>query len=368
MSNNTLKILAVGDIFLADSPLNIGNGVKSNINKKGQSYYIDQIKTITEGYDICFGNLECVLSNKNYNKYDISKVEVRGESEFATILCETGFNILNIANNHMFQHGLDAYIDTVNNLTKANIKVIGDELFGRNFEVFEHGDNVVGIAGFSLHYEQYRPDEACPYALREEYEEICSDIKKIRANFNCLLICSLHWGYEYLSIISLEQRDFCHRLVDIGVDIILGHHTHVAQGIEEYKGGLIVYSLGNFVFDMETPETRKSFALEVVVSNKRIFSYKLTPIFICDDGCPNVIIGTEAEEFIDNIMTLSKEIESGVCLHDYDLKKLQENANSNIKNRNYRVFFNKIFTMNIYYYLMIIARALLRRLRILPNP
>jgi poly-gamma-glutamate synthesis protein (capsule biosynthesis protein) len=368
MPNSLVKLLAVGDIFLADSPLKLGRGVKTCINKKGREYYITKIKSITCGHDICFGNLESVLSRSNYNKYNISTVEIRGEASFINIIKESGFNVVNIANNHIFQHGLNAYLDTIRLLLKESIKVIGDEYLSSNFEVFECNEIEVGFIGYSMHYEQYRPTEKCPYALREKHKEIVNEIRNIKVSFSGILICSLHWGYEFLDTISIEQREFCHNLVDCGVSLILGHHPHVPQGVEVYNGALIAYSLGNFIFDMDIEETKETFALSVNINKNGIDAYELLPVVIGNDYCPYKMDKKNCEKFIAKMNGIRTTIESGSCLSDKDMKIKEKRAYNRTRKLSYFEFFKNITKMNLYHSVCIIMRTILRRMGILANP
>jgi poly-gamma-glutamate synthesis protein (capsule biosynthesis protein) len=368
MPENIVSLLAVGDIFLADSPLNIGKGVRSNIAKKGTGYYIDRIATITNGYDICFGNLECVLSNKDYNRLNVSSVEVRGKPNYVEILSRSGLDIINVANNHIFQHGLEAYLDTVDCLNKNDIKVIGDEHVQTNFAKFKHADIEIGFVGYSMHYEQYRPNEKCPYALRENYEDIVNEIRTIKARFDGILICSLHWGYEFLDEVSLKQKEFCHALVDNGVTMVLGHHPHVPQAIEKYNGAMIAYSLGNFVFDMDMDFTRKSFALAVTIGSMGIIDGKIIPLTIGDDFCPYILDESGSDEFMRHLAELSNKVEAGICANDSEMKILEQKTYDMVRRHTYAEFFRNILSMNLYYSASLVIRALLRKLGLLHNP
>lgn len=368
MQNKSIKLVAVGDIFLADSPLKTGLGVKSCINKNGKNYYINKIKKILNGSDICFGNIECVLSNKDVNKYNISSVEIRGQSDYADILIESGFNIVNIANNHIFQHGLEPYLDSIDNLVSRGIKVIGDEYYNRNLEIFELNGIIIGFVGYSMHYEQYHPNKKTPYSLKIKSDDILADIKKIKSRFDGILVCSLHWGHEFLDSISLEQRELCHQLVDCGVGIILGHHSHVSQGIESYNGAIIAYSLGNFIFDMDNDLSRKSFVLEINLNCNGITSNKIIPIHIGDDYCPCLMDKEHSDNFILRINELSVDIINGLSLPDDQMKINEQQVSSNIYKHNYMSFFENIFKTNIYYNVQIIIRAILRRIGVVHNP
>ena len=87
-------------------------------------------------------------------------------------------------------------------------------------------------------------------------------VRELRPRVDVVVV-SLHWGVEYNQSANAGQIALAHALVDAGADLILGHHPHVVQGLERYKGAVIAYSLGNFVFDMADPVKRESMILDV---------------------------------------------------------------------------------------------------------
>ena len=95
-----------------------------------------------------------------------------------------------------------------------------------------------------------------------------------------VIVVSLHWGIEYRKSPTSSQINIAHQLIDAGASLILGHHPHVVQKIEEYKGGVIVYSLGNFVFDQHKPETKKSIIFKAKLSKNGVKEFSTLPIQI----------------------------------------------------------------------------------------
>ena len=89
----------------------------------------------------------------------------------------------------------------------------------------------------------------------------------------------IHWGFEYDTKPSSRQREIAHKLVDSGADVVIGHHPHVVQPIEIYKGKAIFYSLGNFIFDQNTKETKRGFGVGTVYRDGRM-EYYLFPYTI----------------------------------------------------------------------------------------
>ena len=114
----------------------------------------------------------------------------------------------------------------------------------------------------------------------------------IRSDFKGFLVCSLHWGDEFIDWPSAQQITFAHELIDAGVGLIIGHHPHVLQAIEEYHDGIIAYSLGNFLFDLWPEKTKKTLILNIRINKKGVVKYTTTPVYINRDYQP--IIATES--------------------------------------------------------------------------
>ena len=130
--------------------------------------------------------------------------------------------------------------------------------------------------GYSFHPEKFSKNEGY-YEMAEE-EKISEDISLIKKLANYIII-TLHWGEEYVPQPAPWQIEFAHKLIDRGADIILGHHPHVLQPIEVYKGKLITYSLGNFVSDMCQELARKTLILEIKLFDGKI-TYEPIPCYI----------------------------------------------------------------------------------------
>lgn len=368
MGNKTLTFTAVGDVFIADSPFCIGHGVRSMINKKGIDYYVGGILKFTGKSDFNFANLECVLSDKGRNRLSLSSVEMRGDAAHVSLLHETKWQLINIANNHIFQHGIDAYYDTINNLESCGLNVIGDDTpSGSKLIVINKEGIRIGFVGYSLHYEQHRPNEKIPYALRESYDEILNEVNTLMSLFHGLIVCSLHWGYEFMDQPSRTQQEFARNLIDSGVTLILGHHAHMIQGIERYKNGLIVYNLGNFVFDFQDPNTKDSVLLSVKFSKSGIEDYSLIPVIIGPDYCPHPAIDKDRDRILRRMLELSIKLERGETLEDAALEHLAERYYKQFRIKSYIYFLKNWYRYNPLYYIESLIRALFRRLKLFHN-
>ena len=119
---------------------------------------------------------------------------------------------------------------------------------------------------------------------------------------------SLHWGEEFLDYPSASQVVFAHKLVDAGASLILGHHPHVLQGIERYKGAVIAYSLGNFVFDMWQSPTRVSMVLKVHCAKSTI-EFEAVPVYINSSFQPVLLDGVERRKCVAKLVALDNKIQ-----------------------------------------------------------
>ena len=267
---NKIVITAVGDIMLGDLPMCNGFGVGSTIKKYGSKFIFEKIKDELSG-DIIMGNLEAVLSDKNKNTFSINSMSLRGSPKSVEGLKYAGFNILSLANNHSLEHGYEALYDTIGLLNKNNILSLGVGIkkeIARKPVVFNIKTKKIVFLSYCL-----RPDKTA-YKSTDNKKEVLKDVIDTKRYADCIIL-SLHWGDEFVQSPAPWQIEFAHKLIDNGVSIILGHHPHVLQGIEEYNGGIIAYSLGNFVFDMWQQKERESliftlFNLSVLKGTKLI--------------------------------------------------------------------------------------------------
>src|SRR5690606_2415251 len=107
-----------------------------------------------------------------------------------------------------------------------------------------------------------------------------------------MVIVSVHWGVEYKAKPNQRQILLGRAMIDAGADVVLGHHPHWTQTVEEYQDGVIIYSLGNFIFDqMWSEETRRGDVVEFKLDKTGVLGYQVKPIKIYDYGQPRWITG-----------------------------------------------------------------------------
>lgn len=246
-TDKAVSICCVGDISLGDSPKMLGIGVRKVTQLHGGDFLFSKVKDKLKG-DLIFGNLEGVLSDSGYNPKRLKTAQLRGLPSMPSVLKRAGFNVLNVANNHMMQYGPKVFRETLDLLELENISVVGVKGEGEwHCEplYFEIKGQRIGILGYS-NSDSYGYEPL--YALNCK-EQVLKDISRIRENVDTLIV-SMHWGDEFIRCPSKGQRDYARELIEAGCDLILGHHPHVIQGVERLANRWICYSLGNFISDM----------------------------------------------------------------------------------------------------------------------
>lgn len=313
-----IKLVAVGDIMLGDHPVTFGHGVRSMIEKSGGGSPFAKVSELLLGGDIVFGNVEAVLSDQGLVRGDLVSEEFRGAPGFGSMLAAAGFNVVGFSNNHCMEHGEAAFWDTVHVLRANRIQVAG--LTDSNglcdpVRISSNGLQIM-ILSYSLCPENYHKGPSVPYAHEQDFDKMISEVKSFRGQADILLL-SLHWGYEYMSYPSPKQVQFAHRLVDeAGVNLIIGHHPHVLQAVEQYRDAVISYSLGNFVFDMWQSQTRNSMVLQATISAAGCIDYRCVPIWINDKRQPENLSGEGREEaFLDRMSKLKMLLDMRCLAH-----------------------------------------------------
>ncbi len=250
MGRTPLRITAVGDLQLGDSPTCVGFGFASRYAAADFPRVFRDVAAALAGSDVSFGNLETPLTPATGRPGSWSARQLRGDRACARALRAVGFNVLNVANNHSAQHGIQAFDETVTALEEAGIAVCGRRGSGpwacAPVTLHVRGARV-GILGYCLRPRQY--DQRVPPYAEGDLSAILADVQRLRADSDQVIV-SLHWGEEFVPLPSTDERQFARALVNAGVSVVLGHHPHVVRPVERYRQGVIAYSLGNCVGDM----------------------------------------------------------------------------------------------------------------------
>lgn len=226
--------------------------------------------------DVIMVNCENAItrSNKKVSK----RFNFKMEPELAEIFRRYNIQVA-LANNHVYDYGAEGLVDTLKHLDYYGVKHVGA---GLNL-----GDarrpiirSVEGKKIAFLAYGNYSPAKGnSPGIAYRNPQHVVEDIKKAKKTGSDYVIVNFHWGIERNTLPTKDDQDLAHFAIDNGADVIVGHHPHVLQPVEIYKGKIIAYSLGNFVFGGNSRHPRDSMLLEVVF-NENALSYRKIPIRI----------------------------------------------------------------------------------------
>ena len=259
-----IEMIAVGDVMLA-------RGVNRKIEEMGSNYPFEEIQEIISKADIAFCNLECAISQRATGKFENNNFCIKPEN--AKGLSFAGFDVVSLANNHMFDCEKKGILSTLEFLKDEKIKFAGGGKTAKEAlrpAIIDLKNIRVGFLAFCAYPMDWiileEDDPAIAFYNSSVAIEAVKQLKK-KAD---VVVVSMHWGDEYKKSPNSSQINIAHQLVDAGADLILGHHPHVLQEIEEYKDGIIAYSLGNFVFDQRKPETKRSMIFRTKISKKGV--------------------------------------------------------------------------------------------------
>jgi len=214
------------------------------------SYFFKNVNSILSKDDITIGNLETTFTSSNKRASKMYKFH--GLPAYANILKEGSVEAVNLANNHTLDYLEVGYKDTMQTLKDYDIPFFGYD----NLTIKDVRGIKVGMFG----YTGWDFDDTTK-------ENIQSFIQKLKDQGAEIIVASFHWGIERDRYPNKTQKSIAHFAIDHGVDLVLGHHPHVIQGLEIYKGKYIAYSLANFVFGgNRNPKDKDTFILQVKFS------------------------------------------------------------------------------------------------------
>ena len=260
-----IKLAFVGDIML-------DRGVKYSVNKNFGGDYAElftKVKTQLQSYDLLFGNLEGPVSDKGNDGGNI--YSFRFEPKIIPVLKDAGFDIVSVANNHIFNWGREAFEDTLSRLSADGLNYVGGGISGS--EAYQ--EKVVNVSGVKIAFiafSEFRDGAVTSTSTKSGIaiigeDEIKNSVSRARSEADLVLV-SFHFGEEYQNQPNDFQQKYAELAMDSGADLVIGSHPHVVQAVGRYKNAYITYSLGNFIFDQYfSEETMHGGLLEVEVNS-----------------------------------------------------------------------------------------------------
>ena len=249
----SLTISVVGDCTLGtDETFDYDTSLNAYYENYGADYFLQNVKDIFSADDLTIANFEGTLTDSD--EREDKTFAFKAPASYASILTGGSVEAVNTANNHSHDYGEQSFDDTLAALDDAGIVHFGyDET-----AVMDVKGIKVGLVGI---YELY------DHLEREQ--QLKDNIAKVKADGAQLIVAIFHWGNETETVPDSNQTTLGRIAIDEGADLVCGHHPHVLQGIETYKGRNIVYSLGNFCFggnsspsDMDTMIYQQIFTID----------------------------------------------------------------------------------------------------------
>ena len=256
-------VVLTGDILL-------DRGVRKVIDQHGVGHlFSDGVDSVFKSAQVVVGNLECPATKIKSPVF--KRFIFRGEPEWLDTLRKHGITHLNLANNHSIDQGREGLIDTRSNILAAGMVPIGA---GENMQeaaqpvlLAEHPRKVWLVPSLRLALENYAYLTDKPCVSQEPMDLLLSHVYRLRQqDSTAVIIVSLHWGQEHKLEPVPRQRHDAHMLILAGADVLVCHHTHTLQTVENYGGHAIYYSIGNFIFDQPKPLNSEACMVRLRVS------------------------------------------------------------------------------------------------------
>ncbi|MDE3840238.1 capsular biosynthesis protein [Bacillus methanolicus] len=299
----SITLSAAGDVTLGrDENYGYVNSFDDEAKRNGIRFFSKNIEPIFKNDDFTTVNLETTLTTSTRKAEKTFRF--RGHPSYAKILTLSGIEAVNLANNHTYDYLQKGYEDTIANLKREGIGYFDDK--------HQLLTTVKGVKIGAVGYKGWVDNS-------QVRKQILNDIRSLRKKGAKIVLVHFHWGDERSYIPNKTQKSLGRFAIDSGADLVVGHHPHVVQGIEEYKGKFIVYSLGNFMFGgNKNPADKDTFIFQQTfyVQNGQLTPRKEIHIIPCrissvttrNNYQPTPLAGREAKRVKTKILDLSAKI------------------------------------------------------------
>lgn len=270
----TVRITAVGDIMM-------GGTARPELAKFGYDYAFDATRKLLNQSHVVFGNLEGPLTHRGKAEKNKKYIFRSPPATVARALANAGFDVVSLANNHSLDYGVIGLVDTIDALAAEGIRHVGagSSLVDARTPTFVVvGDRTVAFLAYSLTFpENFWATKSRPGTAFGHQKHITADIKAAR-NVADIVLVSFHWGQEGITELREYQTRLGRAAIDAGAQAVIGHHPHILQGVERYKDGVILYSLGNFVFGSYSERAKVSVIAHLYFDGSQLSQVRLLPL------------------------------------------------------------------------------------------
>lgn len=301
-TDRQITISCAGDCTLGTDVAFGGITFPVEVSNQGgdYGYFFRNVKPYFDNDDLTIVNFEGTLTERGTRQE--KTFAFKGDPSYTKVLTEGGVEAVTLANNHSKDYGEISAEDTKKYLEDAGI-VWFEKL---NTRVIDVNGVKVGLVGL------YSLDGSAEGNLTPAIEQVKSDGAEV-------ILVQVHWGIEGNNYPESSQVNLAHRAIDEGADLVIGHHPHVLQGIEMYKGKMIAYSLGNFCFggnqnprDKDSMIFRQTFIVskdgQVDASNYEVIPCSISSVSSRNNYQPTPLKDGEKERVANKIQTFSNKL------------------------------------------------------------
>jgi poly-gamma-glutamate synthesis protein (capsule biosynthesis protein) len=295
-ATGTISLFFAGDIMPS-------RFVATKMRSKGFDYPFGSTIDMIRGADLAFANLESPVTPGPIVKN--GEMTFRTDPEFIPALAAAGMDIVSLANNHSPNFGELGLKDTFRFLDAAHILHVGAGTTTAAYAPVIKNVEGIRIAFVAMNDTDVVPPEYCANDTR--IGTACIDESRMHEAIVAartradVVIFTMHTGAEYVHAPSARQQQYAHAAIDAGADLVVGHHPHVVQSAEIYKGRRIYYSLGNFIFDQNwSRDTRLGLVVIAMVDRKqkRLTGFEHKVVRIDDYARPTPATLEETKEIL----------------------------------------------------------------------
>lgn len=272
-----------GDIML-------GRNIKIIGEKKGYDVFFDGVRDYWNQADLVFTNFENAVLKKDPSEYSEAqkKIHLYADYDGLNSLLKAGVNVIGFANNHAYDYSEKSITELIEYLNSNHIKFSG---IGNNLDeavqcsICEvNGIKVAFLAITDVFYREARARSKKAGVLTTaytKYNQIIQDVSKL----SDIQVVYVHFGEENATCADDTQTKIAHKMIDAGADFVIGSHPHVVEKMELYKGGVVFYSMGNFIFDQGNTFTRDTVLVQFTLDMDGKGMLEVVPMRI-NNGIP----------------------------------------------------------------------------------
>jgi poly-gamma-glutamate synthesis protein (capsule biosynthesis protein) len=278
--DGTITIAAVGDIMLA-------RDLTTLMEQHGAGYPYERVAPLLRNADLTIANFEGSFTERG--SAAVKLYTFRTPPRFAPGLAGAGIDLVSLGNNHAADYGPDGLADTLAALDSAGVRHAGAGMneadARRPAQLAVDGQRVAFLSYTNIMENTFAGPDSFGVALATT-DVIDADVRAAKAQADVVVV-ALHSGVEYTDAPQPDQQQLARAAIDAGAALVLGHHPHTLQGVERYGGGLIFYSLGNFVFDLDNddltqlgPRAFQTAVYYITITNGTVVDARPEPVYI----------------------------------------------------------------------------------------